>query len=99
MNLKKIYLYIFLLLLIVNIFSCSNKSSNYYEQILSNIITNTSNGSMNSEGRKTVILNEIVRLSYENQLHQCYLGILRSLNCASEFCCGNTIEHRTTYSL
>ena len=68
MNLKKIYLYIFLLLLFVNIFSCSNKSSNYYEQILSNIITNTSNGSMNSEGRKTVILNEIVRLSYENQL-------------------------------
>ena len=68
MNLKKIYLYIFLLFLFVNIFSCSNKSSNYYEQILSNIIQNTSNGTMNSEGRKTVILNEIALLSYENQL-------------------------------
>ena len=68
MNLKKIYLYIFLLFLFVNIFSCSNKSSNYYEQTLSNIITNTSNGSMNSEGRKRVILNEIVRLNYEKQL-------------------------------
>ena len=68
MKLKKIYLYICLLFLFVNIFSCSNNSSEYYEQVLSNIIHNTINGTMNSEGRKTVILNEIVRLSYENQL-------------------------------
>ena len=68
MRQKKIYLYIFILFIFVNIFSCTNKSSNYYEQVLSNIITNTANGIMNSEDRKTIILNEISRLSYENQL-------------------------------
>ena len=68
MKLNKIYLYIFLLFLFVNIFSCSYNSSNYYEQVLSNIILNTSNGTMNSEGRKTIILNEIARLSYEKKL-------------------------------
>ncbi len=68
MNLKKIYLYICLLFLFGNIISCSNNSSKYYEQVLSNIIHNTSNGTMNSEVRKAIIINEITRLSYENKI-------------------------------
>ena len=48
--------------------SCAYQSSQYYDEVFYNIIRNTSNGSMDSSGRKEIIMNEISRLTYQNKL-------------------------------
>ena len=69
MTLKKNLFYILKIYLIfITIASCTYKSSGYYEQVFANIIQNTSNGSMDIKGRKSIIKNEISRLNYENKL-------------------------------
>ena len=54
--------------LIIFIGSCTYQTSDYYSEVLNNIIRNTSNGSMDSSGRKEIIMNEISRLTYQNKL-------------------------------
>ena len=48
--------------------SCAYQSSQYYDEVFYNIIRNTSNGSIDSNNRKLIIMNEISRLEYKNQL-------------------------------
>ena len=48
--------------------SCTYQTSDYYSEVLNNIIRNTNNGSMDSNGRKEIIINEISRLTYKNKL-------------------------------
>ena len=54
--------------LVIFIGSCTYQTSDYYSEVLNNIIRNTSNGSMDSGGRKEIIMNEISRLTYQNKL-------------------------------
>ena len=50
------------------IVSCAQQSSQYYDEVLYNIVRNTANGTMSADGRKEVIINELSRLSYESAL-------------------------------
>ena len=62
---KRLFLLFTSLLIIV---SCTQKSSQYYDEVLYNIVRNTTNGTMSADGRKEVIINELSRLSYESAL-------------------------------
>ena len=62
---KRLFLLFTSLLVIV---SCTQKSSQYYDEVLYNIVRNTANGTMSADGRKEVIINELSRLSYESAL-------------------------------
>ena len=62
---KRLLLLFTALLVIV---SCAQQSSQYYDEVLYNIIRNTANGTMSADGRKEVIINELSRLSYESAL-------------------------------
>ena len=62
---KRLLLLFTALLIIV---SCAQQSSQYYDEVLYNIIRNTANGTMSADGRKEVITNELSRLSYESAL-------------------------------
>ena len=62
---KRLLLLFTALLVIV---SCAQKSSQYYDEVLYNIVRNTVNGTMSADGRKNVITNELSRLSYESAL-------------------------------
>ena len=62
---KRLFLLFTSLLVIV---SCTQKSSQYYDEVLYNIVRNTANGTMSADGRKEVITNELSRLSYESAL-------------------------------
>ena len=62
---KRLFLLFTSLLVIV---SCTQKSSQYYDEVLYNIVRNTANGTMSEDGRKEVIINELSRLSYESAL-------------------------------
>ena len=53
---------------ILVILSCTQKSSQYYDEVIYNIVRSTANGTMSTNGRKEVIINELSRLSYENAL-------------------------------
>ncbi len=57
-----------LFIIILVIVSCTQKSSQYYDEVLYNIVRNTANGTMSADGRKEVIINELSRLSYESAL-------------------------------
>ena len=63
-------LFIIKLVFVLLIFngSCTYQTSDYYNEVFNNIIRNTSNGSMDSSGRKEIIMNEISRLTYQNKL-------------------------------
>ena len=62
---KRLLLLFTALLVIV---SCAQQSSQYYDEVLYNIVRNTTNGTMSADGRKEVIINELSRLSYESAL-------------------------------
>ena len=62
---KRLLLLFTALLVIV---SCAQQSSQYYDEVLYNIVRNTANGTMSADGRKEVIINELSRLSYESAL-------------------------------
>ena len=62
---KRLLLLFTALLVIV---SCAQQSSQYYDEVLYNIVRNTANGTMSADGRKKVIINELSRLSYESAL-------------------------------
>jgi len=62
---KRLLLLFTALLIIV---SCAQQSSQYYDEVLYNIVRNTANGTMSADGRKEVITNELSRLSYESAL-------------------------------
>ena len=62
---KRLLLLFTSLLVIV---SCAQQSSQYYDEVLYNIVRNTANGTMSADGRKEVIINELSRLSYESAL-------------------------------
>ena len=62
---KRLLLLFTALLVIV---SCTQQSSQYYDEVLYNIVRNTANGTMSADGRKEVIINELSRLSYESAL-------------------------------
>ena len=62
---KRLLLLFTALLVIV---SCAQQSSQYYDEVLYNIVRDTANGTMSADGRKEVIINELSRLSYENAL-------------------------------
>ena len=62
---KRLFLLFTALLVIV---SCAQQSSQYYDEVLYNIVRNTANGTMSADGRKEVIINELSRLSYESAL-------------------------------
>ena len=62
---KRLLLLFTIILVIV---SCTQKSSQYYDEVLYNIVRNTANGTMSADGRKEVIINELSRLSYESAL-------------------------------
>ena len=62
---KRLLLLFTIILVIV---SCTQKSSQYYDEVLYNIVRNTTNGTMSADGRKEVIINELSRLSYESAL-------------------------------
>ena len=62
---KRLFLLFTSLLIIV---SCTQKSSQYYDEVLYNIIQNTANGTLSANGRKEIVTNELSRLSYENAL-------------------------------
>ena len=62
---KRLLLLFTALLVIV---SCVQQSSQYYDEVLYNIVRNTANGTMSADGRKEVIINELSRLSYESAL-------------------------------
>ena len=62
---KRLLLLFTALLVIV---SCAQQSSQYYDEVLYNIVRNTANGTMPADGRKEVIINELSRLSYESAL-------------------------------
>ena len=53
---------------ILVIISCTQKSSQYYDEVLYNIVRNTANGTMSANGREEVIINELSQLSYESAL-------------------------------
>ena len=62
---KRLLLLFTIILVIV---SCAQKSSQYYDEVLYNIVRNTANGTMSANGREEVIVNELSRLSYESAL-------------------------------
>ena len=62
---KRLLLLFTALLVIV---SCAQQSSQYYDEVLYNIVRNTANGTMLADDRKEVIINELSRLSYESAL-------------------------------
>ncbi|MDC0037249.1 hypothetical protein OAJ30_01075 [Alphaproteobacteria bacterium] len=62
---KRLLLLFTALLVIV---SCAQQSSQYYDEVLYNIVRNTANETMSADGRKEVIINELSRLSYESAL-------------------------------
>ena len=62
---KRLLLLFTALLVIV---SCAQQSSQYYDEVLYNIVRDTANGTMSTDGRKEVIINELSRLSYESAL-------------------------------
>ena len=62
---KRLLLLFTALLVIV---SCAQQSSQYYDEVLYNIVRNTANGTMSADARKEVIINELSRLSYESAL-------------------------------
>ena len=62
---KRLLLLFTALLVIV---SCAQQSSQYYDEVLYNIVRDTANGTMSADGRKEVIINELSRLSYESAL-------------------------------
>ena len=68
MSIKIIFMIKLVFVLIIFIGSCTYQTSDYYSEVLNNIIRNTSNGSMDSSGRKEIIMNEISRLTYQNKL-------------------------------
>ena len=68
MSIKIIFVIKLVFVLIIFIGSCTYQTSDYYSEVLNNIIRNTSNGSMDSSGRKEIIMNEISRLTYQNKL-------------------------------
>ena len=59
---------LFLFIAILIIVSCTQKSSQYYDEVLYNIVRNTANGTMSANGREEIIINELSRLSYESAL-------------------------------
>ena len=59
---------LFLFTALLVIVSCAQQSSQYYDEVLYNIVRNTANGTMSADGRKEVIINELSRLSYESAL-------------------------------
>lgn len=61
---KKSLLFIFIFFLV----TCSHNSSQYYNEVLSNIIQNTASGAMSANGREEIIINELSQLSYQNAL-------------------------------
>ena len=61
---KKSLIFIFIFFLV----TCSHKSSQYYNEVLSNIIQNTASGAMSANGREEIIINELSQLSYQNAL-------------------------------
>ena len=68
MSVKIIFMIKLVFVLLIFIGSCTYQTSDYYTEVLNNIIRNTSNGSMDSSGRKEIIMNEISRLTYQNKL-------------------------------
>ena len=68
MSVKIIFIIKLVFVLLIFNSSCSYQTSDYYSEVLNNIIRNTSNGSMDSSGRKEIIMNEISRLTYQNKL-------------------------------
>lgn len=62
----KILLLLFTALLVI--VSCAQQSSQYYDEVLYNIVRNTTNKTMSADGRKEVIINELSQLSYESAL-------------------------------
>ena len=68
MSVKIIFMIKLVFVLFIFIGSCTYQTSDYYSEVLNNIIRNTSNGSMDSNGRKEIIMNEISRLTYQNKL-------------------------------
>jgi len=62
---KRLLLLFTALLVIV---SCAQQSSQYYDEVLYNIVRDTANGTMSADARKEVIINELSRLSYESAL-------------------------------
>ena len=62
---KRLLLLFTALLVIV---SCAQQSSQYYDEVLYNIVRNTANGTMSADSRKEIIINELSRLSYESAL-------------------------------
>tara|TARA_B100000674_G_C37343332_1_gene690750 strand:- start:167 stop:478 length:312 start_codon:yes stop_codon:yes gene_type:complete len=68
MSVKIIFMIKLVFVLMIFISSCTYQTSDYYSEVLNNIIRNTNNGSMDSNGRKEIIINEISRLTYKNKL-------------------------------
>lgn len=68
MSVKIIFMIKLVFVLMIFISSCTYQTSDYYSEVLNNIIRNTNNGSMDSNGRKEIIINEISHLTYKNKL-------------------------------
>ena len=68
MSIKIIFIIKLVFVLFIFNGSCTYQTSDYYSEVFNNIIRNTSNGSMDSSGRKEIIMNEISRLTYQNKL-------------------------------
>ena len=64
-NMKRLFLLFIILLVIV---SCAQQSSQYYDEVLYDIVRNTANGTMPAESRKVIIINELSQLSYKEAL-------------------------------
>jgi len=53
-----------ILIVIILLTSCAYNSSEYYNAVISNVIS----GEMSSEGRKELVFNELSRLTHKNAL-------------------------------
>ena len=57
-----------ILIVIISFTSCAYNSSEYYNAVISNVLSSTISGEMSSEGRKELVFNELSRLTHKNAL-------------------------------
>ena len=57
-----------ILIVIISFTSCAYNSSEYYNAVISNVLSSTISGEMSSEGRKELIFHELSRLTHKNAL-------------------------------
>jgi hypothetical protein len=57
-----------ILIVIILLTSCAYNSSEYYNAVISNVLSSTISGEMSPEGRKELVFNELSRLTHKNAL-------------------------------